>query len=63
VEIPAHSRRSFNLGEYVQTYDVSTKVECAYGEVICERAMYWRPALGEPWELGHDSCGVVPLAW
>ena len=43
VEIPAGSRRSFNLGNYVTSYNVSTKVESSDGLVICERAMYWTP--------------------
>jgi len=60
VEIPAGTRRSFNLGNWVTTYDVSTKVECVDGAVICERAMYWTPP-GQAWrELGHDSIGFTP---
>jgi len=63
VEIPAGSRRSFNLGNHVRTYDVSTKAECLDGEIICERAMYCSEGEGMPRKLGHDSCGVVPLGW
>jgi hypothetical protein len=60
VEIPAGSRRSFNIGEFVTTFDVSTKVECTDGNVICERAMYWT-APGSPTRvLGHDSIGLDP---
>jgi uncharacterized repeat protein (TIGR01451 family) len=54
VEIPPGSRRSFNLGRYVQSYDVSTRVNCLDGEVICERAVYWGGREG-----GHDSIGVT----
>jgi uncharacterized repeat protein (TIGR01451 family) len=38
--IPAFTRRSYNAGEYVQSYDVSTLVATEYGEVVCERSMY-----------------------
>ncbi|MBU1944641.1 MAG: M23 family metallopeptidase, partial [Actinobacteria bacterium] len=38
--IPARSRRSYNLGSYVTTYDVSIKVQSAGEGVVCERAMY-----------------------
>ena len=37
--IPPGVRRSYNLGEYVTTYDVSTMVT-ASGGVVCERSMY-----------------------
>jgi len=37
--IPARTRRSFNLGDYATTFDVSTTVTASSG-VICERAMY-----------------------
>jgi uncharacterized repeat protein (TIGR01451 family) len=57
VEIPGFSRRSFNLGNYVTTFDVSTKVTSTDGEVICERAMYWGDREG-----GHDSIGVTAPA-
>lgn len=60
VEIPAGSRRSFNLGRYVTTFNVSTKVRSTDGLVICERAMYWTP-LGQGFrDLGHDSIGYSP---
>jgi N-acetylmuramoyl-L-alanine amidase len=38
--VPAHTRRSYNLGDYVTSYDVSTQVSASGGEIICERAMY-----------------------
>jgi len=58
VAIPPGSRRTFNLGAYVTTTDVSTRVQCRDGEVICERAVYWRPSPGSPWAVGHDAAGV-----
>jgi hypothetical protein len=51
--LPANSRRSFNVGKYVTTYDVSTKVT-ASGGVVCERAMY-----GNNWTWAHDSIGAT----
>ena len=39
--IPARTRRSYNLGEYATTFDVSTTVTATAG-VVCERAMYGR---------------------
>jgi len=59
VEIPAGSRRTFNLGAFVTTSDVSTKVTCRDGTVLCERAVYWRPSPGSPWAVGHDSVGTT----
>jgi len=56
VEVPAGSRMSFPVHEYVQTYDVSTLVE-AVGEVVCERAVYWNDRQG-----GHDSIGATVTA-
>lgn len=38
--VPAGSRVTFNAGDYVDTVDVSTKVEPIDGFVVCERAMY-----------------------
>jgi hypothetical protein len=40
VHIPAHSRRSFNLGGYIADYDVSTLVEATGGDIVAERSMY-----------------------
>jgi len=60
LEVPAGSRLSFNLGNYVTTFNVSTKVTSSDGVIVCERAMYWTPA-GQGWrELGHDSIGYSP---
>ncbi len=54
VSITANSRISFNLGKYVSTYNVSTKVTSTGGGVICERAMY-----GNNRQWAHDSIGTV----
>ncbi len=53
VEVPANSRRSFNLGDHVQAYDVSTQVNSTGGKVVCERAMY-----GGDRAWGTDSIGA-----
>ena len=37
--IPARTRRSYNLGDYVTSFDVSTTVTASAG-VVCERAVY-----------------------
>jgi uncharacterized repeat protein (TIGR01451 family) len=55
-EIPASSRRTFNINSYVpDNYNVSTQVNCLDGEVICERAMY-----GNNRTWAHDSIGYAP---
>jgi N-acetylmuramoyl-L-alanine amidase len=51
--IPPLTRRSYNLGDYVTTFDVSATVTATSG-VICERAMYGG---GRTW--AHDSVGVT----
>ncbi len=56
VEVPARSRMTFPVHEYVRSYDVSTLVE-AVGEVVCERAEYWDGRQG-----GHDSIGATSTA-
>jgi hypothetical protein len=56
-EIPAGSRLSFLIDNLVETYDVSTRVDCSDGNIICERAMYWNNREG-----GHDSIGVTSPA-
>jgi hypothetical protein len=55
--IPANSRRSYNIGEYVNTYNVSTRVTSSGGDIICERAMY-----GGNRTWAHDSIGVTAPA-
>ncbi|RJP27178.1 MAG: hypothetical protein C4536_14330, partial [Actinobacteria bacterium] len=52
--LPPRSRRTFNAGEYVADYEVSTRVS-ASGGVVCERSMYWgRGSIGT---AGHNSIG------
>ncbi len=53
LSLPATSRQSINVSEYVGLADVSTRVE-ASGAVICERAMYWNNRAE-----GHDSIGTT----
>jgi hypothetical protein len=50
--LPAHSRASFNVGDYVTDYDVSTRVIATVGNVVCERSMY---DTSRTW--AHDSIG------
>jgi hypothetical protein len=58
--IPANSRRTYLVNDYVDTFDVSTLViSTAGGFIICERAMYWSPP-GAERILGHDSIGFDP---
>ena len=58
--IPANSRRTYKVNDFVATFDVSTRVaSTAGGFIICERAMYWSPPGGER-ILGHDSIGFDP---
>jgi len=54
VTIPAFSRRTFKVNDYVTTFDVSTYVECTDGAVVVERAMYGD---GRAW--AHDSIGAT----
>ncbi len=55
--IPAGSRRSFKLNDYLVAWDVSTLVSADEGEVICERAVYGN---GRAW--AHDSVGATAPA-
>ncbi len=52
--IPAKSRRTIKVNEYVTNYNVSTYVKCTDGNVICERSMY-----GNNRTWAHDSIGVT----
>jgi hypothetical protein len=52
VSIPAHSRLTFNVGDYVIDWSVSTQVTSTGGGVVCERAMY-----GADRTWAHDSIG------
>ncbi|MDD5667801.1 MAG: DUF5719 family protein, partial [Actinomycetota bacterium] len=51
VHIPPYSRVSFDAGQYVTDYNVSTRVTST-GGVVCERAMYGN---GRTWA----HCSVV----
>jgi len=54
--LPPMTRRTYNLGDYVVSYDVSTSVS-ASGDVVCERAMY---GPGRIW--GTGAAGVTEPA-
>ena len=54
----AQSRKSYLVNAWVDTFDVSTRVDSFGGDVICERAMYWTPPGVTQRALGHDSIGV-----
>ena len=59
--IPAQSRKTYKVNNWVSTFDVSTKVTSnAGGNIICERAVYWRPAPDAVRYLGTDSIGYCP---
>jgi 2',3'-cyclic-nucleotide 2'-phosphodiesterase (5'-nucleotidase family) len=53
VEIPANSRRTFKVNDYVTSFDVSTFVETLNGGVVVERSMY-----GNSRNWGTDSIGA-----
>ncbi|MBN2027675.1 MAG: bifunctional metallophosphatase/5'-nucleotidase [Actinobacteria bacterium] len=57
VEIPAESRRTFPVNNYVTNYNVSTYVEAQDGLVVCERAMY-----GDNRTWAHDSIGTSVIS-
>jgi hypothetical protein len=52
VNIPAYSRVTFKVNDYVTDYNVSTKVTSTGGGIICERSMYGN---GRTWAT--DSIG------
>lgn len=51
--VPPRCRRTYNLADYVTSYNVSTKVRASAG-VVCERAMY-----GNNREWGTCATGVT----
>lgn len=53
-ELMANGRESIFVGDTLQTYEVSTRINSDI-PVIAERAMYWNNRVG-----GHDSIGVAP---
>ena len=54
VTIPAASRRTFKVNDYLTTYNVSTKVNATDGNVVCERSMY-----GNSRTWAHESIGAT----
>jgi uncharacterized repeat protein (TIGR01451 family) len=56
VNVPARSRLTVPVHDYVRSWDVSTLVE-AVGNVVCERSVYWDERRG-----GHDSIGTTSTA-
>ncbi|RJP35091.1 MAG: hypothetical protein C4536_01435, partial [Actinobacteria bacterium] len=50
-----HSRVSFDAGQYVTDWDVSTMVTSQGGNIVCERSMY-----GNSRNWAHDSIGYAP---
>lgn len=54
--IPPQSRRSYNLADYIITYNVSTCIK-SDGGVVCERAMY-SPAR----DWAHSNAGTSELS-
>ncbi len=54
--IPARTRLTWNAGDYVDSFHVSTRVE-SDRPVVAERAVYWNGRTG-----GHDSIGVTSPA-
>ncbi len=56
------SRKSYPVDGYVDTFDVSTRVDSYMGDVVCERAVYFTPEGFAAREVGHESIGVVSPA-
>ncbi|NPV60767.1 MAG: hypothetical protein HPY75_14050 [Actinobacteria bacterium] len=63
--LPGNTRRSYPVDLYVDTFDVSTRVDSYMGDVVCERAVYFTPDGYATREVGHDSIGVTSpsFAW
>jgi N-acetylmuramoyl-L-alanine amidase len=57
ITIPASSRRTFKVNDYLTTYNVSTKVTATDGNVVCERSMY-----GNNRTWAHESIGASVTA-
>jgi hypothetical protein len=53
--IAPKSRKTYDAGKYVTSFNVSTKVTSTGGKVVCERAVYGN---GRTW--AHDSIGYAP---
>ncbi len=52
--VPAHTRSSWNLANYIQTYDVATRVS-SDSEMVCERAMYGNERAWATCSVGTQS--------
>jgi hypothetical protein len=52
ITIPAGGRVSFPIHAFVQSYNVSTYVECTDGLVIAERAVYWNQMIEGTCSIG-----------
>ena len=55
VALPGGSRRSFNLGDYITDYDVSTLVSSTGGDVVVERSMYGNGRAWGTCSIGYAS--------
>ncbi len=53
--VPARTRKTYNVADFVDSYNVSTMVTATSGQVVCERAMY---GAGRGW--AHGSIGYTP---
>jgi hypothetical protein len=59
--VPGNSRRSIDIGLYVQTFDVSMRVDCYDNSIICERAMY---GPGRQWATeSKGMSGIYPIGY
>jgi hypothetical protein len=61
--LPGFTRKSWLVDAYVDTFDVSTRVDSYMGDVVCERAVYFTPDGYTTRQVGHDSIGVVSPAY
>jgi hypothetical protein len=58
--IPGKTRRSYNAGEYVTAFDVSTAITSTGGGVVCERAFYGDQ---RSWATSSTGSGVTDVSW
>ncbi len=58
--VPAFSRRTFDLGETVSTYDLAASVVATSGQVVCERTMY---GAGRAWATGTVGTPQTDITW
>ncbi|MFH1150475.1 MAG: DUF5719 family protein [Actinomycetota bacterium] len=55
MSLPANSRQTIKVNDYIQDYDVSIQVD-SDTEIIAERSMYWNNGSGK---AGNDTIGVI----